>query len=186
MKRIIDGITYNTDTSTRLATSDYETDYNHASRPCEGTLYQTRGGAYFVHEVISLEFDEDAQINVVKGRFKALSGVEAQEWIMTGEVEVIHNPFADPPEAEAEAEPGATMYIRVPASLKNRVDDAARGANLSTNALAIRCMENCLAHNRHIAMAIEAIEKSNEYVGGREKTNLIREALTILKEIRAL
>jgi len=42
-----------------------------------------------------------------------------------GDVEVFNNPFDDSPEATAEAEPGATIYIRVPAVLKRRVEEAA-------------------------------------------------------------
>jgi predicted transcriptional regulator len=60
------------------------------------------------------------------------------------DVEVFNNPFDDPPEAAAEAEPGATIYIRVPASLKKRVDEAAREVELSGNVWAMRCVEQCL------------------------------------------
>ena len=35
--------------------------------------------------------------------------------MLEGDVEVFNNPFEDPPEATAEAEPGATIYVRVPA-----------------------------------------------------------------------
>jgi hypothetical protein len=63
---------------------------------------------------------------------------------MTGEVDVFNNPFEDPPEATAEAEPGATIYIRVPAVLKQRVDRAAGQAELSGNAWAMRCIEKCM------------------------------------------
>jgi hypothetical protein len=45
---------------------------------------------------------------------------------MTGSVEVFHNPFGEPPEAEAEDQPAATIYVRVPPSLKRRVDEAGR------------------------------------------------------------
>jgi HicB family len=142
VKRIIDGVTYNTDTSTRLANSEYEADYNHQDRPCQGTLYQTRGGAFFVWETIDLGIDADGDA-ITRERFKALSAKEAESWIMTGDVEVFHNPFGEPPEAEAE--PGATIYLRVPAALKKRVDAAATKASLSANSWAIRCLENCLS-----------------------------------------
>jgi predicted HicB family RNase H-like nuclease len=145
MKRIIDGVTYNTDTSTRLARSEYETAYNHEDRHCEGDLYQTRGGAFFVWETIYLDGVDDDGEPRTRDRFVALSAKEAEKWIMTGDVEVFHNPFGEPPEAEAEAEPGATIYLRVPAALKKRVDAAAANANLSGNAWAIRCLENCLS-----------------------------------------
>ena len=143
MKRIIDGITYNTDTSTRLAESEYEADYNHQDRPCRGTLYQTRGGAFFVWETIDLDVDVDGDA-ISRERFKALSAKEAEEWIMTGDVEIIHNPFGEPPEAEAENSPAATLYVRVPSILKRQVEDAAKDDNLSVNAYMLRCAENCL------------------------------------------
>ena len=50
----------------------------------------------------------------------------------------------DPPEAEAEAEAGATIYIRVPAALKRRVDEAAKAEGVSGNLWAMRCIERCL------------------------------------------
>jgi predicted HicB family RNase H-like nuclease len=144
MKRIIDGVTYNTDTSTRIARSEYDTEYNHEDRPCDGTLYQTRGGAFFVHQCISLGNDEDGQ-EVTKDRFVALSASEAEAWFNAGEVEPYTNPFGeDPPEAEAETAPGATIYVRVPALLKRRVEEAAEKASLSANAYVLRCLESCL------------------------------------------
>jgi hypothetical protein len=64
--------------------------------------------------------------------------------MLEGEVHVFRNPFEDPPEAAAEAEPGATIYTRVPATLKRAADAAAREQNLSGNAWAMRCIERCL------------------------------------------
>ena len=143
MKRIIDGVTYNTDTSTRLAKSGYEALYNNEPYECVGTLYQTRGGAFFIDEAIDLGHDEDGE-REIRNRFKALSAKGAEEWLMTGDVEIIHNPFSDPPEAEAEAEPGSTIYIRVPSALKRQVEEAAKEANLSVNSYALRCLENTI------------------------------------------
>lgn len=157
MKRIIDGVTYNTDTSTLLAKSAYGCEYNHQPFDCEGTLYQTRGGAFFVHEQIDLGFDPDDNEQIVKDRFAALSPHEAQKWIMTGEVEIFHNPFEDPPEARAESEKGATIYVRVPASLKRRVDEAAEESNLSSNAWATRCVERCLSKGEALKDLMEIV-----------------------------
>ncbi len=143
MKRIVNGVTYNTDTSTVLATSSYEADEGEI----EATLYQTRGGAFFeVKEWTRLAWNERTreQETKVTTTVEPLSPEKAHEWIMTGEVEIIKNPFDDPPEATAEAEPGATIYIRVPASLKRSVDEAARAAKVSGNVWAMRCVEQCL------------------------------------------
>jgi hypothetical protein len=151
MKRIIDGVTYNTDTSTKLARSEYKTQYNHATNPCVGLLYQTRGGAYFVHENIDLGRENAGDQNSFKDRFLALSIDEAQKWLVGGsEVEVFHNPFTDPPEAAAESEPSATIYMRVPVSLKKRLEEAANDEGLSGNSWAMRCMERCLNTNHRL------------------------------------
>ena len=144
MKRIIDGVTYNTDTSTLLARSEYESEYNHQSCRCIGTMYQTRGGAFFEMQQLHVGWDDEAQQEDYRYRFETLNADQAQKWLLTGEVEVIHNPFDEPPEAEAEHEPGATIYVRVPVSLKKRLDAAARGDGVSGNAWAMRCVENCL------------------------------------------
>ncbi len=48
------------------------------------------------------------------------------------------------PEAEPETEQGATIYLRVPTTLKRRVDQAANAADLSTNAWVMRSIEGCL------------------------------------------
>jgi hypothetical protein len=144
MKRIVDGVTYNTATSTRLAQSVWKDDDNDE---ITGTLYQTRGGAFFVHLtalkkvwIERLGETEERDWN----RIVPMSGSEAHEWIMTGEVDVFSNPFEDPPEATAETEPGATIYVRVPAVLKQRVDRVAAKSMLSGNAWTMRCIEKCM------------------------------------------
>jgi predicted HicB family RNase H-like nuclease len=145
MKRIVDGVTYNTDTATRLARSVWE---DTPGEEVTGILYQTRGGAFFVHTYA----EKEVWIERIGGtekrevsQFEPLSAKDAHEWIMTGEVEVFSNPFEDPPEATAEPEPGATIYIRVPMALKKSVDEAARAASVSSNVWAMRCLERCVA-----------------------------------------
>jgi hypothetical protein len=145
MKRIVNGVTYNTETATRLAEARWEDDEGEVL----GILYQTRGGAFFVDtEVTSAEVwneDDRKYERAVKHAFRPLSPEQAHKWIMDGDVEVFRNPFEDPPEAAAEAEPGATIYVRVPASLKRSVDKAAGEAGVSGNVWAMRCVERCLA-----------------------------------------
>lgn len=143
MKRIINGVTYNTDTSTPLAKANYEDDDGEVL----GILYQNRGGAFFLYEHGSKAWwnESERQSEVkVKESFTPMSPEQAHKWIMEGEVEVLQNPFEDPPEATAEAEPGATIYIRVPATLKRKVDEAAGAAGVSGNMWAMRCIESCL------------------------------------------
>jgi hypothetical protein len=143
MKRIVNGVTYNTDTSTALAHSSWENDDGQV----EGTLYQTRGGAFFVDEETTRsiwnEREREHETKVVNS-FIPMSAEQAHKWMMEGEVEIFSNPFEDPPEAAAENDPGATIYMRVPASLKKRVEEAAGASKLSGNVWAMRCVERCL------------------------------------------
>lgn len=145
MKRIIDGVTYNTDTSTRLARSEYESEYNHRPCQCIGTMYQTRGGAYFEVQALHLGWDDELQQEDYKYKFDTYTADQVRSWLLSGEVEVFHNPFDEPPEAEAEVETGATMYVRMPNSLKQRIEAAAKSEGLSGNSWTMRCAENCLA-----------------------------------------
>jgi predicted HicB family RNase H-like nuclease len=77
-----------------------------------------------------------------------MSGDEAHKWMLEGDTEVIDNPFEDPPEAEQEVEPGSTVYVRVPPSLKRAIDQAAGVAKLSVNAWAMKCLERCLSDRK--------------------------------------
>lgn len=146
MKRIVNGVTYNTDTSTAIARWQRE-DEDEGTQE-EMILYQTRGGAFFVHEIRETKaWNEREREYEERSRhaFEPMSPEEAHKWLLEGDVEVFHNPFDDPPEASAEAEPGATIYLRVPSSLKNRVDEAAKNEKVSGNVWAMRCVERCLA-----------------------------------------
>jgi predicted HicB family RNase H-like nuclease len=153
MKRIVNGVTYNTDTATRLAQSLW-TEIFWGSEPADlvqGVLYQTRGGAFFdVKEITRTEWDERERSEVAKTfhEFEPLSPEKANAWLLRANVEVFHNPFEDPPEATTEAEPGSSILIRVPASLKQRVDEAAKNAGLSVNVWAMRCLEGCLSQRK--------------------------------------
>jgi len=148
MKRIVNGVTYNTDTSTRLATSAWDDDGKITE-----TLYQTRGGAFFLHrQTVGQVWNEETRSKEVQTThsFQPQSPEDAHKWIMTGEVEVFRNPFDDPPEATTEADPGATLYIRVPASLKRAVDDAAKSEDVSGNVWSMRCVERCLKDDNEL------------------------------------
>jgi predicted HicB family RNase H-like nuclease len=143
LKRIIKGVTYNTDTSTQIARKDGE---------CNGgnryfaTLYQTRGGAFFLDSVENVRsFDEHtSETRVVdhKNTFVPLSQAEAKAWYLEGESEIFVDAFGEVPEATSEMETEAGVYIRLPILLKTRIEDAAEHAGLSLNAWAIRCFEN--------------------------------------------
>jgi hypothetical protein len=147
VKRVIDGLSYNTATSTLVARSDW-VDRNERSPyygcPCTGELYQTQGRAFFVVTTITTrKRDEDGE-PIEKVEFEPLSADEALSWTLTGETEIIRDAFGEPPEAEAEDKVGATLYIRVPAALKRSVDEAVKKAGVSGNVWAKRCIERCL------------------------------------------
>ena len=149
MKRIVDGRTCNTETSTLVARAEWEVDnYSpYAGSECEGELYQTRGGAFFLVTTIHIPESRDSDARD-KVEFDVMTAERAQAWLLDGEVEVIRNVFDDPPEAEAEADTGATIYIRVPESLKREVDAAAEKAGTSVNVWAMRCVEHCLKNQK--------------------------------------
>jgi hypothetical protein len=143
MKRIVNGVTYNTSTSTRLAQARWEGDGGNVV----GILYQTRGGAFFVDEETTRTVRDAAERpdeERIEHGFVPLSPDGAHKWILEGDVEIFNNPFDDPPEATAEAEPGATIYVRVPSALKSQVEGAAKRAQMSSNAWILLCMERCL------------------------------------------
>jgi len=143
MKRILNGMTFNTKTSTVLATLEREDE----NQETVAVLYQTRGGAFFVWEETTRQtWDERHQLHgeQVSGENYPVSPDQALEWMIREGVQVFHNPFENSPSEKAKSDAGATIYVRVPASLKKRVDDAARAANLSSNAWVMRCIEQCL------------------------------------------
>ncbi len=134
IKRIVNGVT--TTPTHRLCSqlSGRKVDNYEAVKE---TLYQTRGGGFFVvdettHRVWN-ERQREHETKVTE-TIVPISPEKAHEWTITGEVEIIKNPFEDPPEA--------TIYIRVPASLKRSVDEAARDAHVPGNVWAMRCVEN--------------------------------------------
>ena len=102
-----------------------------------------------------------------KDSFHPLSPEAANKWLLDGYVEVFNNPFDDPPQATAEAIPGATIYIRVPAALKRRVEEAADAEKVSGNVWAMRCVERCLEPGSRTKGEIIADEGSVAFAGPR-------------------
>jgi predicted HicB family RNase H-like nuclease len=144
MKRVIEGKTYNTDTATMIARYDY-VDQN--GYDTDVTVYQTKGGAFFaVHEwevIIHNVYDHDEK--KTKVYVEALSRDEVQRLVEKENLEILNDrALTLPPEAVDEPEKGATIYVRVPETLKAKVDEAAETAGVSTNAWALRCFESCL------------------------------------------
>lgn len=151
MKRVVDGVAYNTATATRIAVTHYDHEADHLNPASRGTitLYQTRGGAFFTVDDgeksvwIAREREHDQRLYVV---FSAIDAERAREGLKHGEWEIIDTNFAAFPEAEVEPKDDkpATLYVRMPASLKTRIDGAAQDEGVSANVMAMRCLEKCL------------------------------------------
>ncbi len=146
MKRVIDGKTYNTDTSAVVARYEYE---NEKDYHVEATVYQTRGGAFFI--VNKWQVEQPGRYGnwepVDKLHVEAATREELERMITRGDtdnLEIIdEKALTLPPEAEEEAEPVTTAYLRLPPALKSRVEAAAAEAGTSLNSWAIRCFEAC-------------------------------------------
>ena len=127
MKRIINSMTYNTDTATIIAT------WNNNS----SALYVTRGGAFFIADYP----DTDAE------NLRPVEEDEARQWA-EGEIDPVElfntDIFAEPPEASKDEETEATIYLRVPMTLKKVIEEEATKGGQSVNAWAMRCLEKCV------------------------------------------
>jgi len=144
MKRIIEGRTYDTNTSTPIASYEYT---NEKSYEVEATIYQTRGGAFFIVHRWGVPNPDWKGILDTKVQFESISRAELDRLVATADqLEIINaDAISAPPEAAEESEPGATLYVRLPASLKKQIDDAAKAAKVSANVWAMRCLESCLS-----------------------------------------
>jgi hypothetical protein len=135
MKRIIDGKTYNTDTATTVARWDYQDENGYDTAV---TLYQTRGAAFFavhlwtVDEVVKVYFESFTREGVARL-------VEHIDNLTILDSSILQ----DPPEATDDSETTATLYIRVPASLKDRLEALAKADGVSLNTWTMRCVERC-------------------------------------------
>ena len=143
MKRIIDGKTYNTETSAKIF--DYNgldldpTDQNGVL--WGQVLYQTRHGAYFVYKYYD---DLDG-----KDTIQPFSPTEAQTWLEeiqhTDVTNIIEQHFGEMPEA---GELESRITLRMPDSLKNKIDAFAQRNHQSTNAWIVKMLEKAIAYER--------------------------------------
>ena len=145
MKRIVNGMTYNTDTALKFAKAEWSKDGTENT----GIFYKTRGGAFFMHQETTRQVWNERERGYrtkVEHSFEPLSPETAQAWLNHGEgdIEILVDVFECPPEATAEEETSATIYTRVPMELKKLLDERAAAQGLSGNAFVMRCLENCL------------------------------------------
>lgn len=133
MKRIIGGKTYNTETATRLA----EAVQHPQDDALFDDLYLTRHGAFFRYfGDLSLHADHPNFM-----RLEPLEPSEAQAWLERHDcVDMIEELFGAQSEA-GEAESRVTL--RIPDSLKQRIEAAAAANKQSLNTWVMRCLERC-------------------------------------------
>ena len=133
-KRIIDGKTYNTETSTRLAGWDNDEGPYDAGQH----LYLNRYGAFFLYDYAS-DGPYGPEENPVP-----LTPDQTRKWLeehRSHEVDLFESLFGKQPEAGS----GEVKYtLRMPESLRDRLAAAAKGNKQSLNAWIIRCLERCI------------------------------------------
>ena len=133
MKRIIDGLTYNTDTAERVALGGPPSEWSFAS----WEIYRTRHGAFF--KVVT---DHDGETQML------VPLADAQAFLQRHAPDIVDAVFGPFPEAGAAER---RLTIRVPANLANRMEAAARAKGLSLNSYATRCFEASAANDGHPA-----------------------------------
>ena len=136
MKRIVDGKLYDTGTAKIVAK------WSWACEDCQGdrTLYINKNGAFFVMDEDAPEYDGE----VVEPRLTPRTRDQVANLLLHVEkLEVLdEDQLPLPPEATPEdIERTATICVRVPMSLKRRVEAAAGEARLPITALTIQCLE---------------------------------------------
>lgn len=152
MKRIIDGVAYNTETAIKVARLEFDASVTGGTRGFE-VLYQTRGGAFFRHvqEVVAYQDRNREWQERETNQFEAMTRDKAHAWVMEqNDVKLLSDVFGEPPEAAAgdAAVAEATIYARMPLALKSQAEALARADGLSVNSYVIRCLESCAASRR--------------------------------------
>ncbi len=133
MKKIINGVTYNTDTATRVADGGPSDPSDLAG----WEMYQTRHGALFM---VCTDHDGESM------RITPFEDSDAQAFLekhANHVVEAIFGPFPEAGAAERR------LTVRVPVNLASRVEAAAQAKGLSLNSYAMRCFERCSADDGH-------------------------------------
>ncbi len=134
-KRIINGKTYNTETSTRLAGWSESPDQYPVSFGED--LYQNRLGAFFVYE-----WGDDSPDGPYQD-LKPLTPEEAGQWLQKHrphDVDLYESLFGQQPEAGS----GESKFtLRLPDHLRDRLAARAKANGQSLNAWMVRCLEKC-------------------------------------------
>jgi hypothetical protein len=151
MKRIVKGITYDTDTSTMVARrrNHYPAVAGRAAETVVRVLYQARSGTFFIHHAMQAErHTSSGRLEPVeRHEFEAIGREEASAWVASGDVELLSpGALGEPATPAGEPETLTTFYIRVPLSLRTRAEKIAARQELSLNAWATGCIERGVEH----------------------------------------
>jgi hypothetical protein len=157
IKQVIDGKTYNTETARCLATVDllgYRTDERgrFTTNTPTTSLYETRGGAYFLIRDYDpagffAEPDLVGQFRIHHRGVIPLKRKEALGWAESKglDSDKVEEMFGKA--AEAGDQTGAIL-LRVPQTLKLAIEKSAAVAGVSTNTWLMRCAERAIASER--------------------------------------
>ncbi|MCH7914631.1 MAG: toxin-antitoxin system HicB family antitoxin [Deltaproteobacteria bacterium] len=148
MKRIINGKTFNSETATTVFRLEKKERGASRSEEIDGyldseTLYRTRQGNFFLVDTeIKTNFDKEGfplGAGPVK-RLKPLTPEGALNWLRSHNVseEQIRQQFGDHLKDMTEE---STVYLRVPQSLKLRLEACANNKGQSLNTWVMRCLE---------------------------------------------
>lgn len=133
-KRIIDGKTYNTETSTKIADPLVTDEGPGSLTQC---LYQNRLGAFFKYCRLDFTGEDDFE------KIVPLSAEEARIWIeeqYSWRTDLIESLFGEMPEAGV----GEVKFtLRMPETLRSRLSALAKEQDQSLNAWMVRCLERC-------------------------------------------
>jgi hypothetical protein len=136
MKRIIDGQSYNTETSTKLYSVE---------NPYSGAwvgLYQTRLGAFF-----RVGVDHDGE-----EIFEPISDIEAQKLTEKHANHLVEKYFDVVEGGSAERR----LTVRLPVNLARRVEEAALAKNISVNTYLMRAAESSVTKDGHPPIVSES------------------------------
>ena len=148
VKRIINGKTFNSETATVIFRLEKQEKGVLRSEEIDGytgsgTLYRTRQGYFFLVDTeIEAHFDKEGfplGTGPVK-RLKPLTSEGALSWLRSYNVseEQIRQQFGDHLKDMTEE---STVYLRVPQSLKLRLEACANNKGQSLNTWVMRCLE---------------------------------------------
>jgi hypothetical protein len=135
MRRTINGTSYNTSTSARLATAQWAED---DGTVCYGTLYQPRSGRFF------LVTEWNDQHGRWCGEIEPLTPERA-----TAALDVmatkLHGTVLLDPFGRRSAQREVGYRLRMPGAMKHPIEIAARRAGMSINVWLMRVVEDALA-----------------------------------------